>query len=225
VRILTVETSTALESAGVVVDDQLVSERSAEAGRGRDVEFLEVVIDALSSAALTVSDLDLIAVSSGPGRFTGLRVGMATAKGLAASSGCAVVAVPTLRALARSSGRAGAVAPLIDARRGEVYGALFDGGRRLVDDFACPPAALPDVLPATAGPVALVGGGAVAYAEALDAVLGGRGFVDHDAPARPTSGALAAIAAVSPRPPLETVEPVYVRGVGAGTVPSGGGTG
>ena len=219
-RILTVETSTSLETAGLVVDDRVAGERSAEAGRGREVEFLELVLDVLGAGGSAPGDLDLIAVSAGPGRFTGLRVGMATAKGLAAATGIPVVPVSTLRALALSSGRSGPVAPLIDARRGEVYAALFDGDTRLLQDIACPPDELPRAFPPVDGTLGFVGGGAAAYAELIAEAFGERAAIDTHAPTRPDPLTLARIARGETRTPLERVEPVYVRGAGA-TKPPG----
>ena len=71
-------------------------------------------------------ELDVIAVSSGPGAFTGLRVGLGTAKGLAFSTGARIVSVPTLQAFAFGlSGSASPVAPMLDARKKEVYTGLF----------------------------------------------------------------------------------------------------
>jgi hypothetical protein len=77
----------------------------------------------------------------GPGSFTGLRVGLSTAKGLALATGCAVVGVPTLVALAAvaaSAGRRGLVCPLLDARKGEVYGALIEPATA-IDSSGCRP--------------------------------------------------------------------------------------
>jgi tRNA threonylcarbamoyladenosine biosynthesis protein TsaB len=215
VRILTIETSSVHETVGLVDAGRILAARTAEAGRGRGVEFLEVVLEALEMGGSRAADLDLIAVSAGPGRFTGLRVGMATAKGLALATGVPVAPVSTLHALAAASGRDGLVAPLIDARRGEVYAALFEDGRRLIEDLACGPDALHDAFPDFDGTVAFVGGGAVAYAEELRRAFGGSAVVDPDAPAAPDPATLAALAECAPRAALEEMEPVYVRGVGA----------
>ena len=221
-RVLTIETSTVHETVGVVIDDRVASTRSSQAGRERGVEFLDLVLDALQTAHLGTANVDLIGVSAGPGRFTGLRVGMATAKGLATGAGCGVAPVETLHALATASGRDGLVAPLIDARRGEVYAALFDGGRRLSDDIACAPAELPEALPTSGRAVALVGGGAVAYRDELERAFGSGMLIDIAAPATPDPLTIARMAEASPRVPLESIEPVYIRGVGATKPPARG---
>lgn len=80
------------------------------------------------------SDLRWIAVTSGPGSFTGLRIGMATAKGIRAASGAEIVGVPTLDAYAHRC-PAGLVVPVIDARRSRYYAAIFREGARLSEDL------------------------------------------------------------------------------------------
>jgi tRNA threonylcarbamoyladenosine biosynthesis protein TsaB len=108
------------------------------------------VEEALAAADLRLGDLAGIAVGIGPGSFTGLRVGLSYAKGLAAASGIALMGVPSLDAIALAAA-AGLdpdwlVCPVLDARRGEVYAALyrFDGDalEKLGDDLALPATAL-----------------------------------------------------------------------------------
>jgi tRNA threonylcarbamoyl adenosine modification protein YeaZ len=76
-------------------------------------------------AGVDVSAIDVVGCGCGPGTFTGTRVAVATAKGVALGLGCPVIAVSTLAALAFSADVDGLVLPLLDARRGEVYGGLF----------------------------------------------------------------------------------------------------
>jgi len=162
-------------------------------------------------------------VSIGPGRFTGLRVGLATAKGLAAVAGVPVRPVPTLEALARTGAGPGALAaPALDARRGEVYGALFRLGDRrpvrVLEDRAEPPEAFAArVRDAAAGePVLLLGTGAVAYESELRHALGAAARFPEAAVLHPSALAIAAAveeAALDPAPDLGAIEPVYLRGV------------
>jgi tRNA threonylcarbamoyladenosine biosynthesis protein TsaB len=96
----------------------------------RHAETLACWIEKLCRAGeVTPKNLDLVAVGIGPGSFTGLRIGMATAKGLAKGAGCAIVGVPTLEALAwRFKSMASPVLVVIDARKGRLYAALHRGG-------------------------------------------------------------------------------------------------
>jgi tRNA threonylcarbamoyladenosine biosynthesis protein TsaB len=114
----------------------------------RHAELLAPAIRSLlEQGGIRASALELVGCCVGPGSFTGVRIGMATAKGLAAGAGCPVVGVPSLDALAlRLSFYSGLVAPVADARRGRVYGALYRGGDRLSDYLDLGPEALAALL-------------------------------------------------------------------------------
>ncbi len=87
---------------------------------------METVDRVLTGAGIALADLDGLCVSAGPGSFTGLRIGIATVKGIAMATGKPIAAVPTLMALAWNVPHAGyPVCPLLDARKNEVYAALF----------------------------------------------------------------------------------------------------
>jgi len=124
----------------------------------------------LDRAGVRAAELSAIACGIGPGTFTGTRVAVATAKGLALGLGLPIVPVSTLAAVAASLEASGLVLALLDARRGELYGGLFElAGHRVVPcgDEHC--ATLPDLLAAFAdrlrGPVHLVGPGVAGQAE------------------------------------------------------------
>lgn len=171
--------------------DSLLYESYLSAVATHSENLLCMVDDALRACRLTAADLGLLAVCAGPGSFTGLRIGMALVKGLAAARGTPCVPVSTLRALAAGCAAEGLVAPAMDARRGEVYTAAFwktpDGLLRLTDDTACPAA--------TAASAAL---------SAADAYLRGNAA---DCPAQP--------AGCPPADPLPLPGPVTLAGDGA----------
>jgi tRNA threonylcarbamoyladenosine biosynthesis protein TsaB len=101
-------------------------------------ELMPAVADAMDRAGVDWGDLDAIAVGVGPGTFTGLRIGIATARALATAAGLALRPVSSLAALAAGI-EAPVRLPLIDARRGEVFAALFEGVRELWPPFAATP--------------------------------------------------------------------------------------
>ncbi|MEA3408755.1 MAG: tRNA (adenosine(37)-N6)-threonylcarbamoyltransferase complex dimerization subunit type 1 TsaB [Candidatus Eisenbacteria bacterium] len=220
--ILTIETSTATERVAVVRDGSVLAEFAETVGRGHTERLLGAVEDVLSRSSVRLDDLDAIAVSIGPGRFSGLRVGLATAKGLAAAEDLPVVPVESLAALAESARPyAGLVCPMLDARRGEVYAALFrlgDGRERMLQDVALAPAEMIERVQAAAcgEPVLFLGSGVAAYAEEISESLGDRAcFPDDDVS---TATPLAMTAVVEERGPLDpsaaaTLEPVYLRGI------------
>ncbi|HEV8537443.1 MAG TPA: tRNA (adenosine(37)-N6)-threonylcarbamoyltransferase complex dimerization subunit type 1 TsaB [Bacteroidota bacterium] len=130
-KVLAIETATVVCGAAVVENGCVLAERSVEAKQVHSQKIIELIDHCLSASDLEINDLDGIAVSIGPGSFTGLRIGVSTAKGLAYATGKHVVAVPTLEALAwnvvrnAKVERGELVLPMIDARRSEVYAAAY----------------------------------------------------------------------------------------------------
>ncbi len=119
--------------------------------------LLPLVDRLLTEISLTVRDLELIVCSVGPGSFTGIRIGLATARGISFGTGCPVVGVSTLDALALPyASHAGDVYPVIDARKGRFYTALFRSGARVGDYLDLSPGELEERL-SSAPSVLLVG--------------------------------------------------------------------
>jgi tRNA threonylcarbamoyladenosine biosynthesis protein TsaB len=141
-RIILIETSTALCSAALAEDRAITSYRESSAPKAHASLTAVFIQEMLAERGLTLADCDAICVSMGPGSYTGLRVGVSTAKGLCFGSGKPLLAVGTLDTLvaqaadeagaesgADAAGRAGQyryIIPMIDARRMEVYTAVFE---------------------------------------------------------------------------------------------------
>ena len=127
------ETSTECCSVAISRGKEIIARRQTDTAKQHAAMLAPFVDEALKEAGLTVADCDAVAVSEGPGSYTGLRVGVSTAKGLCFGSSKPLVAVGTLRILAMMGlGKAEIIVPMIDARRMEVYSAVFDGeGREL----------------------------------------------------------------------------------------------
>ena len=178
--ILALETATTACSAALcAADGSVVAERVSRDGPAHSQLLLPFVHDILAEAGAGWDDVETVAVGLGPGAFTGLRIGIATARALGQADGRAGLAgVPTLAALALALADAseespgGRLVPLIDGRRREVFAAVFertDGGVRQVEDFAVVPAdGLAEWL-AARGDVVTGGDGAVLYGELLPA--------------------------------------------------------
>lgn len=126
--VLAVETATATASVALWRGGELLGERGAPEGAPAAAVLLPALDALLGEAALGLDAVDAFAVSVGPGSFTGLRIGVATVKGLAFGTGRPAVAVPTLQALAAAAPAGGPAAAVLDARRGEVYAAGFEEG-------------------------------------------------------------------------------------------------
>lgn len=101
--------------------------------------MLAMIENMLSKAAVKIEDIDAFAVSEGPGSFTGVRIGVSLVKGLAFNTGKPCVGVSTLAALAKNLDKnEGYVVPVMDARRNQVYTAVFKDGKRLTSDMLLP---------------------------------------------------------------------------------------
>jgi len=124
--LLALETATAVTGVALFRGDECVAEVVRADGTAAEL-LMPAIDEVLRGAGLRPEGLAAIAVSIGPGSFTGLRVGLATAKGLAFGTDVPLVPVPTLAALAlRAEATERPVLALLDARRGEVYAGLFD---------------------------------------------------------------------------------------------------
>ena len=129
IRILALDTTTRAGSTALIVNDDVVDERSGDGGRTHALRLPDEILTLASANQCALSDIDLYAVATGPGSFTGLRIGIATIQGLAHVHNRRVVGIPALEALAQAAGRdlpAGAViAAWMDAHRRDVFAALY----------------------------------------------------------------------------------------------------
>lgn len=136
--VLGIETATQICGAALARDGQLLCEYRSQVKNAHERVLAPAIEQLLRDAHVQLADIDGIAISIGPGSFTGLRIGLATAKGIAYAIQRPIVAVPTLEALAQQAPtNEGLICPLIRSRAGEVYAALFrrkDGIDHLVHD-------------------------------------------------------------------------------------------
>jgi tRNA threonylcarbamoyladenosine biosynthesis protein TsaB len=167
-NVLGLDTATSASAAALLLADgtckELRDDPPAGAHPGHATRLLSMANELLIEAKLPWSGLDRIAVGTGPGTFTGLRVGIATARGLAQARGIELVGVSSLTALA--SNTEGARLAVIDARRGEVFAAFFrDSDIPSSEPRASAPG---DVSSLVDGRALAIGDGAVRYREALE---------------------------------------------------------
>jgi len=123
--ILSVETATLSGSVLLARGEAVLTSFTGDAGLSHSNTLLKDIDRILSDARVELSDIDLFAVASGPGSFTGLRIGIATVKGLAATLDCPCVGISTLQAVAHSAGPSEKTVALLGAGRGEVFAQLF----------------------------------------------------------------------------------------------------
>lgn len=175
-KLFCVDSASVSGACALVEDGKVLAEGFVHNGLTHSQTLLPMITDTLSRAGVAPSEIDCFAVTRGPGSFTGLRIGMATVKGMAAAFDTPCVGVSTLHALALGAPQFdGVVCAVMDARRDQVYYALFEGGERLCADAADAADAVLLKLQEIGKPVLLVGDGAELcfnkWKDSLDAVL------------------------------------------------------
>jgi tRNA threonylcarbamoyladenosine biosynthesis protein TsaB len=199
--ILALDTCLTACSVAVLDGETVLAARSEAMPRGHQERLAPLVQELMAEAGVRFPDLTRIGVTVGPGSFTGLRVGIAFAKGLGAALSIPVVGVGTLEAMA--FGREGFVASVIDARRDQVYVQLFGDGVALMapDALTAADAAARVAETWTGGPATFTGSGA----PLIEGILPGARIETPDGPDPVAVARLAARA--TPRP----VRPLYLR--------------
>lgn len=173
--VLGIEAATPVAAVAVVTADRTLAERMVNNRKTHSVNLLPMVKAVLEDAQLNLSDLGGIAVSSGPGSFTGLRIGMSTAKTLAHVLNIPIAGISTLEALAsRFSSGDQLVCPILDARKNEVYTGLYRGGKCLHGPLALDMQGLSNLIIDYHEDVVMLGDGVLTYRDQLVKQLGSR---------------------------------------------------
>lgn len=160
-KILAIECTHGFASAAVSNGERVVERRLAEWQKTAE-SLVPLVMQVMDEAGLTVAELDGVAVSSGPGSFTALRIGLSVAKGIAFGAGLPLVPVPTLLAMADAAAKHTAathIVPVIPSRAGEYFYSIFalkDGALSEIDSSRCLVSELPGRLAALTGSLAIV---------------------------------------------------------------------
>lgn len=171
--VLGFDTSTAATSACLLLPDGTAFERvpavaALTAPPAHARELMPAITDVCGRAAVALEAIDAVAVGVGPGTFTGVRIGVATARALAHALAVPLHPVSSLAALAAGID-ASLRAPVIDARRGEVFAALYRGDEQLVEAFVATPEDAAERLAGTPEAVTAAGDGAIRFRRALEA--------------------------------------------------------
>ncbi|MDD3363083.1 MAG: tRNA (adenosine(37)-N6)-threonylcarbamoyltransferase complex dimerization subunit type 1 TsaB [Hespellia sp.] len=175
-RILAVESSGLVASVAVVEEEATLAEYTVNYKKTHSQTLLPMLDEVVKMIELDLDTIDAIAVSGGPGSFTGLRIGSATAKGLGLALDKPLIHIPTLDGLAYNMyGCRDIICPIMDARRKQVYTGLYafeaESLRTLEKQMAIPVAELVERLNGWRRPVVFLGDGVPVYRECLDAGL------------------------------------------------------
>lgn len=230
--VLGLDCSAAAASVAVVENGALIGERTQPA-RGEpgmalstanySTALLQLIESVLRECGLSFGDVAVVGIAIGPGSFTGLRVGLSTAKGLVYGSSVPLFGVRTLEAMARcapSSEREPFVCPFLDARKGQVYAALYYRSREqcaavMADTLDFPDRLLERVRLLAKGQCVFLGEAAHVYRDLIEQTLGERARLLATEACTSTAAAVARIAEERSRrtapEPLATLVPDYVR--------------
>jgi len=172
-KILALESSAKAASVCIASDGKILAEAFLNCGLTHSVTIMPAVEWLLATTSLSISDIDRIAITEGPGSFTGLRIGIASVKGMAMGAGKPCIEVSTLEAIAYNFvGVDGIICCAMDARCSQVYNALFESSNgvitRLCDDRAIKCADLYEELKKLSGNIILAGDGAELLHEATE---------------------------------------------------------
>lgn len=202
-RLLAIETASRLGGLAVMDSGEgLIAETRLNVHATHSETLMAEVHHVLTLAGLKAGELDVIAVSSGPGAFTGLRVGLGTAKGFSFATGAKIVSVPTLAAYAMGLPyTASPVAPMLDARKGEVYAGLFimeenmEGGgqvKRIIEERPIKARDFVELI-SDYESVVFAGQGALIYREVIDEVFKGKALYAPAAHMHPSPASVAGL--------------------------------
>jgi tRNA threonylcarbamoyladenosine biosynthesis protein TsaB len=229
--LLAIDTATDACSVAVLAGGAIAAHKSALMARGHAEALMPMVLEALAAAGLGFAQLTAVGVTVGPGAFTGLRIGLAAARGVALAAGIPVVGATTLEVVAHGvpeDEREGAsIVALIESKRADLYIQAFAAD---LEPLGPPASRLPEALVGAlpAGPLVLAGDGAARAAEALRAGGAGERVTLSASGPHPDARVLAALAAarlaetgdeIAELPPPE---PLYLRPPDAKR-PAGGG--
>lgn len=215
--ILSLDTTTRAGSCALMRDERVLREQASDTSREQAERLPGELAALLEHESVALQDIDAFAVATGPGSFTGLRVGIATMQGLAMAMGKPLIGVSAFDALAMHAARTDSGGPRrtatwIDAWRGEVFAAVYEDGR----EVDAPTVARPEHLLARLNGQATVftGDGAVLYQALIRTTLGDRArFTDPVNP--PLAGTIARLAGdafrAGQRPPPHAIRTIYVR--------------
>lgn len=170
--ILAIDSCSSVATGAIMCDGVLVAEFVINNKKTHSVKLLPAIEEMLKNADLKYSDIDLFACTTGPGSFTGQRIGVSTVKGLAHAVGKPVVGVSALKALAYNvTTFDGLICPIMDARREQVYTATFNGNMETINEDRA--MALSDLLAELKGKnVIFLGDGVASFREVIADTLG-----------------------------------------------------
>jgi len=213
--VLALDTTTPAGSCALAVDGSVVREEASDVSLTPATRLPLDLMTLLEHSGVALAAVDVFAVATGPGSFTGLRIGISTMQGLAFAAGKALIGVSGLDTLARMADREAAgrqIATWVDAWRGEVYAARYLGGREIEPAVVAKPESVLERL--AQQPTLFIGDGARSYRESIEQRMSDESMVAENATPL-LAGTIAIIAsevaAQGVSSPPHAIRPLYVR--------------
>lgn len=183
-KILAIDSSTNVASCAIMDDEKILGEALVNNNTTHSQKLLPLIADVLDRCEIDIKEIDVFAVSVGPGSFTGLRIGVSTINGLAQATDKPVIGVSSLEALAHNvSTSEKLIAPLLDARRDRSFTAIYKSGRdmeTLLDPDVLEMSEVLDILDKKQEDILFIGNGMDIYKESIVKVLGDRAYFTPD---------------------------------------------
>lgn len=180
-KILSIDSSSVSASAAVTENGQILAEEFVNNGYTHSVTLMPIIEKVLKDSGISVSDIDLLAITNGPGSFTGVRIGIASAKGICDAANLPCFAVSTLEAIAKPLSAKDVLAvSVMDARCNQVYTASFYMGKRETADRAILISELINELKNEKRDIILIGDGALMCCEKMQSELCGISVADEE---------------------------------------------
>lgn len=213
-KILCVDTSGPSCSVAIAQDNKLIYEALVENKLTHSVNLMPMVEDAFQKSSLLIADMDYFAAVTGPGSFTGVRIGVSAVKGMARAQNKPCIAVNALDAYAYSfAGRSQLVCAIRDARNKQVYAAVYKDGQKLLDYSALALNELFSKLKSYNETCLFVGDGAFPYADDIISALKDKALIAplHLNVLRASSAAAIALNHIDKAVSSEHISPFYLR--------------
>lgn len=180
-KILSIDSSSVSASAAVTENGQILAEEFVNNGYTHSVTLMPIINKVLTDSGVSVADIDLLAITNGPGSFTGVRIGIASAKGICDAVHIPSFAVSTLEAIAKPLSAKDALAvSVMDARCNQVYTASFYMGKRETEDRAILISELLNELKNEKRDIILIGDGALMCYEKLKGEISNISVADEE---------------------------------------------
>ncbi len=208
-NILAIDTSSQYVSCAILTDSGIKNQKALSTGLVHSRSLLPLVEDCVESAGLSLNDIDVYACVAGPGSFTGVRIGVCAIKGLAQPENKPCVAVNTLDCLKENVPYAEYVCPIMDARRGQVYCAVYENGKLIRNYDACPIEEVAEFL--NGKKTVFLGDGINVFKEKLTSLLGENALFAPEHLCYTNAAAAAVIARNSETCTPAALDAIYLR--------------